>query len=114
MRRLTIYRRLIALLAASVLVAFAAISQGESKKSSLSPIPANPHLNPYEARSYPERLEVFRDDKQIGVVRSEKPNIERWGFIDSGSHIVVRSRGDEDLVILELFDTATCTRVDKW
>ena len=106
-------RCLIALLAASALVAYAATALGDSNKSSFNPAPANPHLNPYEAKSYPERLEILRDGKQICAVRSEKPNIERWGFIDSGNHIVVRSRTDEGPAIIELFDTSTCTKVDK-
>ena len=113
MRKLILNRYLIILLGASVLVAFATITQGESSKLSLNPTPANPYLNPYEARSYPKRLEVFRDGKHIGVIRSEKPNIERWGFIDSGRHIVVKSRGDDGPAIIELFDTATCMRVSK-
>ena len=113
MRKLIVNGYLTFLLAASVLVALPVIAQGELKESPLSPIPANPYRNPYEAISYPERLEVFRDGKKIGVVRSEKPNIVQWGFIDSGNHIVVRSQGDAGPAIIELFDTATCTQVDK-
>jgi len=114
MRTSIVNRYLTALLVWSVFVAFAVTAQGESKELLLSPVPANPYQNPYEARSYPDRLEIFRDGKQICTVRSEKPNIERWGFIDSGNHIVVISQDNTGPVIIELFDTVTCTRVDKW
>ncbi len=95
------------------LLAFVAIAQGWPYSSSISAEPTNPYFNPYEARSYPDKLEVFKDDKKIGVIRSEQRNIERWGFINSGNHMVVRSRGVEGPAIIELFETATCTRVDK-
>lgn len=74
---------------------------------------ANPAQNPYEARSFQDRLEIYKGGKQIGVIHSEKPNIERWGFIDSGNHIVVRSRAGQQPVVLELFNTATGVRVDR-
>lgn len=74
---------------------------------------ANPHQNPFEARSYPERLEIYKGGKKISVIRSSQPNIERWGFIDSGNRVVVRSRGKDGLSALELFDTATGARVEK-
>lgn len=99
-----------ALLAVSMLMAFAANTQGESNESVLRLMPANPHLHSYEVVSYPERLVIFRDNEQICVVHSAKPYIERWGFIDSGNYIVVRSRDNEDATAIELFDTATGAR----
>ena len=111
-KKLVLIRNFMVLLS-FIILASETIAQGESKESSLDPSPANPYLNPYEAISYPERLEVFRDGKQICVVRIERPGIERWGFIDSGNHIVTRSSSDIGPVIIELFDTATCTQVDK-
>jgi hypothetical protein len=74
---------------------------------------ANPHQNPYEARSFPDRLEIFKGGMQISVIRCENPNIERWGFIDSGKHVVVRSRTEHQSVVLELFDTASGIRADR-
>ncbi len=90
-----------------ILVGFGTIVQGESNISSSQAKAANPYLNPYEACSYPGRLEIFKDGKNVSVIRSEKPNIERWGFIDSGNLIVVKSRGDRGPAVFELFDTAT-------
>lgn len=102
------------LIAVSVFLAPAAIAQGESKKLSLDPTPANPYLNPYEVKSFAERLEVFRDGKPIGVIRSENSGIERWGFIDSGNHIVIKLRDVKGLAIFELYDAASCTQMDRW
>ena len=96
-----------AFFAATILAGFGTIAQGESNLSSPIVYAANPYLNPYEARSYPGRLEIFKGGKNISVIRSEKSNIERWGFIDSGNLIVVRSRGDLGPAVFELFDVAT-------
>ena len=72
---------------------------------------ANPHQHPYEARSFPDKLEIYKVGKQI--IHCENPNIERWGFIDSGSHVVVRSRTEHQPAVLELFDTASGVRVSR-
>jgi len=78
-----------------------------------SSIPANPSLNPYDARSYPDRLEIFKGDRKVSVIRSENPDIQQWGFIDSGNLVVVKSQDKSGQKVFELFDTATGTRRDK-
>ena len=76
-------------------------------------MPANPYKNPYDARSYPNKLEIFKGDKKICTIQSEGFKIERWGFIDKGNYVVIRSIGKDKQIILELFKTKTCKRVDK-
>lgn len=81
--------------------------------NNFSSIPANPSLNPYDARSYPDRLEIFKGDKKISIIRSENPDIKRWAFTDSGNLVIVKSQDISGRNIFELFDTATGTRRDK-
>jgi len=113
MRKFTGSVCLVALFAVCISMGFTAIAYGGASKTLIGSAPANPYQNPYEAVSYPEKLEIFRDGEQIGTIQSEKPNIERWGFIDSGDYVVVKSVGKTGPAILELFETATCKRVDK-
>jgi hypothetical protein len=101
------------LLVVGILAGYGATAVGEYQISPSAVQAANPYLNPYEARSYPNKLEVYRGDKRVSVIRSEKPNIERWGFIDSGNLVVVKSRGEDGVTIFELFDTATGALRDK-
>jgi len=68
---------------------------------------ANPYTNPYQARSYPGKLEIFKGDKRVSIILSEKPNIQRWGFIDSGHLLIVKSRGETGPAVFELFDVTT-------
>ena len=81
--------------------------------NSFSSIPADPSLNPYDARSYPDRLEIFKGDRKVSVIRSRNPDIQQWGFIDSGNLVVVKSQDKSGQKVFELFDTATGTRRDK-
>jgi len=74
---------------------------------------ANPSLHPYDARSYSGRLEIFEGTKRVSAIRSAKSNIQRWGFIDSGRLIVVKSSGEEGLAVFELFNVATGVLCDK-
>ena len=103
----------IVFLVVTILVGYDCAAFGEFQISSSSAKPATPYLNPYEARSYPDKLEIYRGDKKVSVIRSEKPNIERWGFINSGNLVVVKSRGEDLLTIYELFETATGVLQDE-
>ena len=47
---------------------FPVVALAESNETSLSPISTIPYLNPFEAKSYKDRQEIFSDGKQIGVV----------------------------------------------
>lgn len=75
--------------------------------------PADPYQNPYDARSYPNRLEVFQGDKKICTVQSRGDLIDRWGFIDGGNYIAVRSSIHGKRTVLELFKTDTCKCADE-
>ena len=75
--------------------------------------PANPYRNPYDARSYRYGLEVFEGGKRVCHVRSGRGSIERWGFIDDGEYIAVRSEDRNGRTLLELFETNSCKRVDE-
>lgn len=86
---------------------------GEYQISPSTATVANPFLNPYEARSYPEKLEIYHGDKKVSVIRSEKLSIDQWGFIDSGNLVVVKSKGENGLTVYELFETATGALKDK-
>ena len=97
----------------TILAGYSTFAVGEYQISSSTSRTANPFLNPYEARSYPDKLEIFQGDKKVSLMHSEKPNIERWGFIDSGNMVVVKSKSEDGSVIYELFDTATGKRKDK-
>ena len=89
------------------------VSQETLEKASFSPVAANPYEKSFEVQSFPGRLEVFSSSGQsVSVIRSEAPDIEQWGFIDSGKQIVVRSQGNE-VVILERFDTITGALLEK-
>ena len=101
------------LLVVGILAGYGAIAHGEYQISPTAAKAANPFRNPYEARSYPDKLEIYQGDKRVSEIRSEKPNIERWGFIDSGNLVVVKSKGEDGLTIYELFDTATGELRDK-
>ncbi len=96
-----------------ILAGFGAPAVGEFQISPSAAEPANPAMNPYDAISYPDRLEIYHGDDKVSLIRSEKPNIERWGFIDSGNLVVVKSRGEDDSKVYELFDTATGELRDK-
>ena len=74
--------------------------------------PANPYQIPYDARSYRNSLEVFNGEKKICILQNKGDLIERWGFIDGGNYVAIRSRGGHGQTILELFKTETCRRVD--
>ena len=75
--------------------------------------PANPYQIPYDARSYSNSLEIFRGEKRICIIRSRGDLIERWGFIDDGDYVVIRSRGGDRQIVLQLFKTKTCKCVDE-
>ncbi len=76
--------------------------------------PANPYENPYDARSHSDRLEIFKGEKQICEITLDTgDSIQRWGFIDQGNYVVVRSAGKENKMIFQLFETGTCKRVNK-
>jgi len=106
-------RILPAVLLLTIGLSWGGISQSADMKRPIDGEAANPHHHPYVARSFPDRLEIFKGGMQISVIRCENPNIERWGFIDSGKHVVVRSRTEHQSVVLELFDTASGIRADR-
>ena len=106
-------KKIPALLLMGIGLAWHAISASADMKLPLDGVAANPHQHPYEARSFPDKLEIYKSGEQISVIHCENPNIERWGFIDSGNHVVVRSRIDNQPAVLELFDTLSGVRVDK-
>ncbi len=101
------------LLFVSILAGNGTTALGEYQISPSAAKPANPYKNPYDAISYPDKLEIYHGDNKVSLIRSEKPDIERWGFIDSGNLVVVKSRGEDGSKIYELFDTATGTLRDK-
>ena len=39
------------------------------------------------------------------MIHSAKSNIEKWGFVNSGNQVVVRSGGENGFAVIELFDT---------
>lgn len=106
-------RILPAVLLLTIVLSWGAISQSADMKRPIDGEAANPHHHPYAARSFPDRLEIYKNGKQVNVIHCENPNIERWGFIDSGNHVVVRSRIGSRPAVIELFDTASGVRVDK-
>ena len=75
--------------------------------------PANPYRIPYDARSYPNSLEVFKGEKKICIMPSKGDLIERWGFIGGGDYMAIRSRGRDKQIVLELFKTESCKCVDE-
>ncbi len=101
------------LLFVSILAGYGTTALGEYQISPSAAKAANPFQNPYEARSYPDKLEIYHGNQQVSEIRSEKPNIDRWGFIDSGKLVVVKSKGVDGSTIYELFDTATGELRDK-
>lgn len=109
----TIQRYSKILLVFTILAGYGAPAVGEFQISPSAAKPANPAMNPYDARSYPDKLEIYRGGEKISLIKSEKPDIERWGFVDSGNLVVVKSRGEDGSTIYELFDTVTGELRDK-
>lgn len=75
--------------------------------------PANPFQIPYNARSYPNSLEIFKGKNKMCMIKSSGDLIEQWGFIDRGNYVAIRSKESEKQMVLELFKTKTCKLTDK-
>jgi len=113
--RIIRYLILISVLFASFSVLSCAAKTDHFILSEESAKPANPYENPYDARSHPDRLEIFKGEKKVcEIILKKGLLIQRWGFIDKGNYIVIRSAGREgNKIIFQLFKTDTCECVDK-
>ena len=112
--RIIRYLILISILCASFSVLGCAERSGHFNLSKKSAKPADPYENPYDARSHPDRLEIFKGEKKICEIVLQKDFlIQRWGFIDKGNYIVIRSAEKGNKIIFQLFKTDTCQCVDE-
>lgn len=59
------------------------------------------------------QIRLTRDGRSVAVCRTAMANVERWAFVNGGSQIIVKSRGNHGPAMVELFDTATGTLRDK-
>lgn len=66
-----------------------------------------------QVRAEPPNVRLIRNGKTLSILHPKLPNVEAWKFVQNGTAIVIKSRGQRHQpAAIELFDTSTGKLID--
>jgi Zn-dependent alcohol dehydrogenase len=58
-------------------------------------------------------VRLLRNGMTVCLIRTEWPKIENWQLVNDNKDIVIKSRSDRGVAVIERFDTKTGIRKDR-
>ncbi|PTY01443.1 hypothetical protein DB346_11865 [Verrucomicrobia bacterium LW23] len=72
-----------------------------------------PRRPPLQAVVEPGAVRLVRGDRTMNVIRTARPIVERWRWVNGKSQIAIKSRGNHGPAVVELFDSRSGQQLDR-